>query len=266
MEEKNNFLFQEERRKEILELLKKEGKIWVTELSKYFKVSGATIRTDLNEMEQDGLLLRTHGGAIEKNKTREDAPLDARQFKRFEQKKAIAVKAIELISDGDTLTVDGGTTLFQFISELSNSNKSNLTVITNFVPHIDVLKNSENIKTIFVGGQYDKELRATIGSSAVDVLLTYRTDKVIMSATGISIEDGITYAQEQDAGVKRTMLNQGRTRILLTDSSKIGKSFFASAGRLNTVNILVTDWEVTEETVKAIENIGIKVIVAPRLN
>ncbi len=266
MEDKNNLLFQIERRNQIMTLLHNEGKIYVTDLQQKFGVSGATIRSDLNELEADGQLTRTHGGAVEKTKTAEDTPLEVRYTRKFEQKLAIAVKAVELISDGDSLMVDGGSTLAQFITELSKSNKSDLTVITNFVPHIYTLRQCENIKTMMVGGMYDSRLQSTIGLNAAEFVKKYRTDKVIMSATGISEEHGITYAQSQDAEIKHAMIEQGKTKILLTDSAKIGQSYFATAGSLSQMDILVTDWDISEESYRRISELGMKVIVAPRVN
>lgn len=266
MDDKNNSLFQIERRNQILNQLKSQGKIYVSDLQKQFNVSGATIRTDLNDLEAEGFLIRTHGGAIGKMQTKEIVTLKERHEIHTEEKLAIATKALELVSDGDSLMVDGGTTISQFISLLAKSNKNDLTVITNFIPHIHALMESNNIKTMLTGGIYDPELCAVIGMETVDFLKKFKTDKVFISATGISQDHGITYAQSQDAGIKRTMIEQSKTRILLTDSSKIGLSYFATSGSLSQMDILVTDWNITEEDCRKITNLGLKVIVAPRVN
>ena len=257
-------MFQIERKKEILSLLHKEGKVYVTELTDIFGVSGATIRTDLSELEQEGLLTRTHGGAIEVYRTGEDATLEERSTKRLSQKQAIAKAALQFISSGDSIIVDGGTTLGQFIEALAVCPLKDLTIITNYTPHIISLSKCPEITTMVTGGIYNKDIKATLGLPAIEMLAKFKADKVLLSATSVSVEQGITFTNVDDALVKRKMLEQAKTKILLTDSSKIGKSSLISAGSLSQIDVLITDWEILEDDVKEIKNLGVEVIVAPQ--
>ena len=158
----NSHLFQLERRKQILAMLESEGKILVKDLEKIFSVSGATIRSDLNDMEKEGLLLRTHGGAMEIQKTGEDASLEDRSKKRIKQKTAIAKVALSLIEPGESLFVDGGTTLTQFIQCLVEHPIKDLTILTNYHPHVLHLNECPEIKTVFIGGVYDEEYHLVV--------------------------------------------------------------------------------------------------------
>lgn len=256
-------LFQIERRSKILNLLHLNGKIFVSDLQKRFDVSGATIRTDLNEMEQEGLLIRTHGGAVEFQRTREDDSLEERSKKRIIQKRAIAKTALTMISAGDTIIVDGGTTIGQFVECLAENPIKKLTVMTNYSPHLSHLSECPDVTTIFIGGEYNKDLKAMMGFPAIEMIKDFKVDKVFLSATGLSLEQGITFTDIGDAMVKQAMLDQGKTIIMLTDSSKIGKSNFVSAGGLDKIDILVTDWEIADKTLSEIREIGIKVVVVP---
>lgn len=257
-------MFQIERKKEILSLLHKEGKIYVNDLVERFGVSGATIRTDLSELEQEGALTRTHGGAIEVYRTGEDATLEERSTKRLIQKKAIAQAALQYISSGDSIIVDGGTTLGELISRLADYPLKDLTIITNYTPHILNLNKCSNITTIVTGGIYNKDIRATLGLPAVEMLAKFKADKVLLSATSVNVEQGITFTNVDDAQVKRKMLEQAKMKILLTDSSKIGKASLISAGSLSQIDVLITDWEILDEDIKKIKNLGVEVVVAPQ--
>lgn len=255
-------MFQIERQKEILSLLHRDGKIYVQDLSERFKVSGATIRKDLSDMEEEGLLIRSHGGAIEVFRASEDAPLEERNTKRLAQKKAIARAAMDFVSSGDSIIVDGGSTLAQFIACLQDFNFKNLTVITNYIPHIKYLQDCGGVTTIFTGGVYHKDISATLGLPAVDLLSHFKADKVMLSATSVNVEQGITFPDVDDAQVKKKMLEQAKQKILLTDSSKIGKSNLVSAGDLSQIDVLITDWEISSEDVKSIKKLGVEVVIA----
>lgn len=255
-------MFQIERQKEILSLLHRDGKIYVQDLAERFKVSGATIRKDLSDMEEEGLLTRSHGGAVEVFRASEDAPLEERSTKRLAQKKAIAKAAMDFVSSGDSIIVDGGSTLAQFIACLEDCNYQNLTVITNYIPHIKYLKNCPGVTTILTGGVYNKDISATLGLPAVDVLSRFNADKVMLSATSVSVEQGITFPNVDDAQVKKRMLEQAKEKILLTDSSKIGKSNLVSAGNLSQIDVLITDWEIPYEDIANIRKLGVKVVIA----
>ena len=259
----NSHLFQLERRKQILAMLESEGKILVKDLEKIFSVSGATIRSDLNDMEKEGLLLRTHGGAMEIQKTGEDASLEDRSKKRIKQKTAIAKVALSLIEPGESLFVDGGTTLTQFIQCLVEHPIKDLTILTNYHPHVLHLNECPEIKTVFIGGVYDHEIKAMLGLPAIQMIRSFKVDKVLISATGISLEQGITFVKMDDALVKQTIIHQGRKTILLTDSSKIGKASLISSGPLNDVDTLITDWESSDDSIKSIKDLGINLIIVP---
>lgn len=254
--------FLEERHNQILALLHKNGKIVVTDLANSFHVSGATIRQDLSILERRGLLVRTHGGAV-LEKTIIDSPsLAERNAIRLPQKIAIAEKAMEFVSKGNSLILDGGTTILEFAKKLKES-RLELKVVVNFMPHIQEFEKIGNVKMIVTGGSYHGRLRCFTGPFAIDSLSHINVDTTFISTTGISVTKGLSCSDPEDAEVKRVMLQRARRRILLADSSKIGCDSFITVCNIHGIDAIVTDWELPPEKRKEFEEQGIQVYIAP---
>lgn len=260
----DSLLFREERRAEIMKMIAKEGKILVRDLRTQFGVSDVTIRQDLNEMEKAGLLVRTYGGAIEKTRSTIDSPFDERVTKRLPQKIVIAKAAMQLIAEGDSIILDGGSTVLELTRFIQCNTDIHVSVVVNFIPHLIYLENSKNINLIVPGGSYDNSIKCLLGPMTISALDTLYVDKAFISTTGLSIEQGITCTSLLEAEVRKKMLSKARTKILLADSSKIGKNSFVSAGTLQQIDILVTDWEISESDYNYLTNFGINVVIAEK--
>lgn len=248
------------RKATIINLLEEHTKLRVTDLSDAINVSVVTIRSDLEELESEGLLKRVHGGAvINRNSKYSDDFEDRKRFKADEKKK-IANAVVNLINDGDSLIINVGSTCAYICNELKK--KKNLIVVTNALHIMNSLCDDNNNTLFFLGGHFDREMQITIGDDVCEQLMRYKVDKLIMGMDGVDIEAGATSYNHVEDAIMRQMIAQANERILVADDSKIGKVTFARIADLSDFNTLVTNYSPANEAIlKEIEAIGIKVIV-----
>ena len=267
-EKKNNLiegsLFVQERREKIIKDINTNGKIWVKDLSSKFGVSEVTIRQDLNELEKLGLVMRTYGGAIEISKNLVASPFTERINRRLEQKRAIAKAAFKLIENGDSIMLDCGTTILELANEIKLHQGLSLSVVVNFIPHIAALEDADNINLIVLGGSYESTERRMIGPLAASALDPLFVDKVFIGTNGVNIKNGVTSTSLLEADLRNKMIEHGKLRILMADSSKIGRSNIVSACPINKIDIIITDWEITKEECQDFKDVGIEVVIAEK--
>ena len=252
-------MFAKERKEIILNLLEKNKRITIKELVKELNVSGTTIRTYLSELEEQKKLVRTHGGAIliEDLMMAEDT-IVSRQDKSMNEKKEIAQIASKLINEGDTILLDSGTTCLELAKAIKEYNR--LTVITNDLQIALEIQKGTNINAIFLGGTIRNNYECTIGSTVIKALKNYSVDKAFIAANALSILKGATTPYLENSLVKEAMIQCGQQKILLCDSSKIGKRTLCTFAEIKEFDILVTDNNITETDRKQIEEHGLKVI------
>ena len=229
----------EQRRNAILEILKTDDIVRVSNLAEILSASGVTIRNDLSEMEQAGLLRRIHGGAVSTKKSYYNMSVSDRMSINKSEKKQIAKTCAGLINDGDTLMIDSGTTTRYLAMELAA--RKDLTIVTNAM-HIAaefVYNNSANV--ILLGGNLDLKYQFTFGNDTIAGLKKYRADKMIIATDGISLDHGITTYHYQETEVSRCMIERANTVIVVADHSKIGKEGFSFIAPLSGIDILVTN-------------------------
>jgi DeoR/GlpR family transcriptional regulator of sugar metabolism len=246
-----------ERRKKIIELAHQEKKVLVSTLSRMFGVTEETIRRDLEKLEQEGIVSRTYGGAMLNRHTNEDLPFTTRNVLNTEIKRSIAIKALDLINDGDTLMVDPSSTSFEFMKMLSN--KKNLTVITNSINILHDFSSSE-INIISTGGNLRPRSLSLVGPVAQATLERYNVDKAIISCKGIDLEKGITESNEPECELKRHMLRQCEKFILLADHTKFDKVAFTVLSELNRIDYLITDQLPSKKWSRRLHDLGIETI------
>ena len=213
-------LFAEERKGQILELLRQKSKLLVPELCDYFDVSPATIRNDLRDLENERKLKRTHGGAISLEKTSFELDSRHKEIRNMEQKRQIAACAAKLIEDGDTIILDTGTTTLEIASLLEEFTQANL---------------------ILIGGTLRHGFHCTVGPMAVSYLSELNVDKVFLSSNAVSLDRGFTTPDFNQAEVKKTMIQVASEVIMLSDSSKFGKLSFTQFAALSDIDKLITD-------------------------
>lgn len=251
-------MFAEERRSKILDFLQKERRVKVDRLSEEFGVSEVTVRRDLKELEEEGHLRRTHGGAVLVNHRKFEPSVTEKAEHFGDEKKLIGQLAAELIQDGETILIDAGTTTIQIIQYLKE--KQDLTIVTNgFNVVNEVLKYNYPFELVVIGGNVKKRTQAIVGPLAEVVLEKIRVDKVFLGANGVTLEDGVTTPDLLEANIKKKMLEVGQQRILLADHSKFNRVLFSKIVDLEEIDLLITDkMDPTEK--ERYEQVGVEII------
>ncbi|MUG71528.1 DeoR family transcriptional regulator [Paenibacillus validus] len=256
----SNSLFSEERKNEIVKLINTKGKVLVPELVQHFKVSPATIRNDLRDLETLKLIKRTHGGAIsiETPKVGFEPFYQQKMVEHIEQKRLIAKAALDFIEEGDIIILDTGTTTLELAKMLTNMN---ITVIVNDIDIARCLEDYPNIQVVLIGGNLRKKFRSTVGPFALKMLSEINVDKVFLAANGFSFNRGCTTPDINQAEIKKKFVEISNEAILLCDSSKIGKTSFVHFASASEITTLVTDQGIAQSDLEQATSLGIKVIV-----
>jgi DeoR/GlpR family transcriptional regulator of sugar metabolism len=247
-----------ERQLKIVEVVGENGGVKTSDLSNMFNVSEMTILRDLASLEQQGLLKRVYGGAVTFKKPTTEISIDLRRQMNATEKNIIGDKALKLISDGDSIFLDSSTTALALAKKLAT--RSGLTVITNGLEIINEIKDEPGINTLCPGGQLQENTHSFIGSSTESFLRDFFADKAIISASGISIESGITVENSIQASIKKIMLKNALSRVVLVDSSKFDVVRLAKVCAIEDINTVVTDIRPPEKFMKKFFKHNIEVI------
>ena len=202
-----------ERKKYILDLLGKNGSVTVSELSNFFEISEVSVRKLLDSMENDSLLQRTWGGAIQPIGTMEELTYQTRETKNLSEKIAIAKVASNYINDGDSIYIDSGTTTFELIKQIKNGPRKKLLLATNALDHARELIGEANINLVLIGGELRHDSRASSGYITKDTISQMVFDKCFVGIEHISIEHGITTPNMREAELKRTMIGSSKKNV-----------------------------------------------------
>lgn len=251
----------------ILELLAHKGRVDVSEIVTKFGVSEATARRDLDRLAEQQLLVRTHGGAVGQS-VAYDLPLRYKNERQAPEKLKIAQAASELVRKGDVIGLCGGTTSTAVATVLSSrsdlsepSPHPNLTVVTNAINIAYQLAMRPEIKTVVTGGVIHTRTYELIGPYANSVLENIRLDIAFIGVNAMDPIMGATVIDEREAIVNSVMASRAIRAIAIADSSKIGRTAFATVGA-GALKTLITDDGINEKQVQAFENNGVTVIVA----
>ncbi|QHT70655.1 DeoR/GlpR transcriptional regulator [Rhodocytophaga rosea] len=249
-----------QRRDKILELLKEDGSAKVVDLAKLFKVTEVTIRQDLEKLENDGLVLREHGGAFLKNVEDQVRTFSLAHQDNMGKKELIAKKCLEFIESGDTIILDSGSTTTEIAKKLRGM--KNLTVITNAVNIALLLGAQPGIDVIVTGGEFKPPTLSLTGQKAADFFKGLNVQKLFLATAGISLKSGLTYPSISDLVVKKAMIDAADTTYLVADSTKIGKSAFASLGALSLIDYIITDSGIEDKHKQLLKEHEIELIIA----
>ena len=246
-------MFAQERHKEIIDILNKEGKVVVKELSRKFNLTEDCIRKDLKFLEGKRLLKRTYGGAIPVRKPAQVQDIELRKHKNVESKLIIAKKAFNIIEENDTIFLDISTTNILLAEEILKQNKK-VTVITNMLDIVSILRNANNnVKVICIGGVLNKELNSFTGSAAIENMSDYRPDKAFIGSCGVNIFDkSITTFDVEDGNTKKSILKNSRKSYLVMENSKFYFDGTYKFSSLYDINGIITDDEPGKDILKLI--------------
>ena len=245
------------RHQELLQIIEANGQISVDEMVQHFGVSDDTIRRDLQNLERRKLLLRTHGGAVS------TALLVYREtpfLTHANAKLRIGRAAAQLVSDGETLIINAGSTTFAFGASLGS--RRNLTIVTNNVALLPALPKEAIQDVYLLGGQYRMNLGSTLGavefsSGGINV------DTAVLGVSGMTLIKGLSTTLLEEASMMARMISCARRTIIVADASKLGFDAFAQSAPLNAIDILVTDASPSEEFSQALSEANIELVVAP---
>lgn len=247
-----------ERRNEILEKLQAEKRVVVSELSQIYGVSEETIRRDLDKLEQNGLAIKSYGGAVLNEHSVFDLPFNIRKNKQILQKQQIGELVNELVRDGEAIMLDASSTSVYIAKALKKKKK--LTVITNSVEVLVELYDMLEWNVISTGGVSRQQSFALVGAHADELIRSYHVDKAIISCKGLAIEEGFTDADEQNTSCKRMMLKAAKERILAADSSKFGEIAFKRIADWSDITKVITDRKPDAYWMKEFDKLGIECI------
>lgn len=238
-----------ERRQKIMDILRQDNKVYVSQLAKIFNITEETIRRDLEKLEQQNLLRRSYGGAMLYESTSEDLSFKKRSNINSESKQIIAATAFDLINDGDTIMVDSSTTCQLLLQKLKIH--KHLTIITNSVRLMNDLMGS-NFTLISTGGTLRTNSCSLTGAQACHTIKNYCVDFAIISCKGLDIAHGIMESNDSESEIKQHMIKQARRTILLADHTKFNKTAFSYCCDFRHISYLVTDIAPSVEWVKTL--------------
>ncbi|WP_244875243.1 MULTISPECIES: transcriptional repressor AgaR [Vibrio] len=248
-----------QRRKDILAKIKAEGSVNVMDLADLYQVSAVTIRNDLTFLEQQGVLIRSHGGAIFSPTIQNESSIQEKHILNADKKNKIAQKATELIKDKDSIILDSGTTTERIADYLTN--EVQLTVMTNGLNVAQKLAQKENIDVIISGGMLRKKSLSFYGSQAEDNLRAYHFDKLFLGVDGFHLTNGITTHSENEARLNKIMSEVSNEVIIVSDSSKFGKLSLHKILTISQISTIITDSGIPEEYYQGLVQQGINVIL-----
>jgi len=244
-----------ERHQKIVNLVNEKLSIRVSELSRIFGVTEETIRRDLEKLEKEELLQRSHGGAVSIKKLQSEVSYLEREVTNAEEKRKIAQKAVSFIEPEDIIVLDASSTTWYMAKELPDMS---LTVLTNSIKVAIELSAKEQVKVISTGGLLLPESLSYVGPLAERSLQMYHVNKAFISCKGVHMETGLSDSIEWQALVKRQMMDIADQTILLADSSKFGVRTFTQVAPLHGVKEIITDENINPTFVTTCKEKNIK--------
>jgi DeoR/GlpR family transcriptional regulator of sugar metabolism len=251
-----------ERRRRIAAVVDESGRATVAELSAAFDVSAVTIRKDLAQLESEQRLIRTHGGAIKAGRARSELVFEARERLHHAEKAAIGAAAAALVKDGESVALDASTTSLEVARNLKD--RAELTVVTNGLRIASELAGRPGITVLMPGGRLRWEAFSLVGDWGEVLLGRVNIQRAFLGAVGFTLQEGLTEVTREEAEMKRAMAAAAREVVAIVDSSKWGRTAFATFWPADRVGILIGDTGASPEMVEEVRRIGIEVsLVAP---
>ena len=232
-------MFAEERQEKIFQIVTQRNSVKVSELSDELDISEVTIRRDLDALQRQKRIIRTHGGAMAAYAVGKGIVYSQQAIKQVDLKRLIALAAYDLIHDDETILLDNSSTVSELVTLIANGSKKNLRIITNSLLAPQLLAETKNCTVQIVGGEVNFQYQSTEGSAACQILRDIRVDKCFIGINGVNylLPKGKSslYA---DADVKRNMLHSAHCSIVLADHTKLGKTYLA---RIDKPDYLIMD-------------------------
>lgn len=248
----------DERRQYLLERLKQDGRLVAKEISQELNVSEDTIRRDLRDLAQDGLLQRVHGGALPASPALADFSI--RQTISTEGKTAIGRYAAQMIQPGQVVILDGGTTCVQITRHLSLD--LNATIVTHSAQIAVELVDHPTVEVILIGGRLYKHSIVSVGAAALGSIRMIHADQYFMGVAGVHSEAGLTTGNYEEAAIKLALSQQAADTFVLASSEKLGAASPYVVADLDTVSGLIVDASAPADVLAPLEQVGVPILIA----
>lgn len=246
-----------ERKLRIVEYVRQHRIATVAVLAQQFHVHEATIRRDLVEIEQEGLLKRTHGGVIAEQWTHHEPSFNERSITQLEQKQRIGEKAASLVEDGEHIIIDSGTTTLHIAQRLAH--RANITVVTNDMNVAAELRDASGVRVILTGGELYPSSYMLNGMFTDQVLRSLHVEKAFIGIPALHPDYGLMHPEAQLVPAKQGMIQAAREMIVVADSTKIGKLSLHTVAPNRCIHTLITGRETPEELLRPFRDAGITV-------
>jgi DeoR family transcriptional regulator, aga operon transcriptional repressor len=249
----------EERRTQILESVRSAGRVKVNELASRFNTSAVTIRNDLNDLQQRGLVQRSHGGAVLPVPILRESPLNVRLRAHSDEKLRIGAMAASLINDGEIIILDSGTTTLEIARQIKN--RRELQVLTNGVNIAAELLDARGVQLFILGGAVNGESASVSGHFAEEMVDQFSADKLFLSGAGCDLNFGVSGANLEETMVNKAMLQIAREIILVADASKFSKRCMLRIVPFAQIDTVISDVSLDEETQAKVRAHGCNLIL-----
>lgn len=252
-------MLKEERQHYIIEQLRQQGKVVALDLITQLHVSEDTIRRDLIELAEAGILQRVHGGALPRLQT---VSYEQRKQEEQSSRVAIARAAAQLIRDGQVILMDSGTTVHEIATQLPLT--LHATIVTNSLPVATTLSHHATVTVQVLGGQLKKDAQALVGVTVIEALRHIRADLCFLGICSIHPEIGISMSDVEESYVKRVMLEQAAEGVAVAGAAKLGTAAPYIVGPTSALTYLITDTTLDTQTLAAYQQQGLQIIRATR--
>jgi DeoR/GlpR family transcriptional regulator of sugar metabolism len=253
-------MFAAERRQVILELVRSNGAVSLRELARIVKASEVTVRRDLRQLSEEGLLARKHGGAVATNRTSYEPSYTEKAQVASDEKDAIAGLAATLVSAGDALVIGAGTTTQTLARRLVRT--SDLTVVTNSLLVAQIMARAPGVEVMMSGGMLRASIFAMVGSVAEAGMASLRVRRAFLSGNGLTAARGLSTPNSIVAGIDRVMASIADEVVVLADRTKIGVDTMLQTVPVDRITHVVTDGGADPAELEGFRSRGVRVLVA----
>lgn len=247
----------EDRTSQILELLVKEKKLEVAGISAHLGVSQVTVRKDLDAMEAQGLITREHGFAVLSSTD----DIKGRLAYHYEEKRGIALRAAELVKDGDTIMIESGSCCTLLAAALTDL-RAGVTIITNSAFIADYIRRSSDFQIILLGGIYQQDAQVMVGPMVRQCAENFWVDRFFIGVDGWTLKTGFTNQDQMRAQAVRDMARQADQVIVLTESEKFTRHGTVPLNLKDQVKTVITDQKIGTQTASELKTCGIEVMTS----
>ena len=253
-------VFARERQEHIARIVEEHGRARVADLAKQFDVSAVTIRKDLFALETEQRLVRAHGGAIARDRSRPELAFDIRERLQADEKLRIGAAGAALVHDGESIVMDASTTALSVARQIKARGAwSQLTIVTNGLRVASELAGHPGLTVLMLGGRVRWEALSVVGQLGDGLFSRINVQKAFLGAAGFTLESGLSDATDEEAQIKRSMVAAAREVIAIVDHTKWERAAFATFCPVDQVSVVLTDSEAPSGMVEALKARGVEV-------